>query len=93
MIYTLLLPGLIWLLLFAYLPMGGLSLAFKDYKANMGIWGDPWVGFENFKYVFRDPTFIDAVWRTLYINIIKLAITFRSRLYLHSCSMSFGWDE
>ena len=39
MIYTLLLPGLIWLLLFAYLPMGGLSLAFKDYKANMGIWG------------------------------------------------------
>ncbi|OIB00804.1 protein lplB [Paenibacillus sp. LC231] len=76
MIYTLLLPGLIWLLLFAYLPMGGLSLAFKDYKANMGIWGSPWVGFENFKYVFRDPTFIDAVWRTLYINIIKLAITF-----------------
>ncbi|KKO54678.1 ABC transporter permease [Paenibacillus sp. DMB20] len=76
MIYTLLLPGLVWLFLFAYMPMGGLSLAFKDYKANMGIWGSPWVGFENFKYVFRDPTFIDSVWRTLYINIIKLAITF-----------------
>ena len=76
MIYTLLLPGVVWLFLFAYLPMGGLSLAFKDYKANMGIWGSPWVGFENFQYVFRDPTFIDAVWRTLYINIIKLAITF-----------------
>jgi len=76
MVYTLLLPGLIWLLLFSYLPMGGLSLAFKDYKANLGIWGSPWVGFENFKYVFRDPAFLDALWRTLYINIIKLVIQF-----------------
>lgn len=75
-VYTLLLPGLIWLLLFAYLPMGGLSLAFKEYKANLGIWGSPWVGFENFKYVFRDPAFLDALWRTLYINIIKLVIQF-----------------
>lgn len=76
MTYTLLIPGLVWLVLFAYLPMGGLSLAFKHYKANEGIWGSPWVGFENFKYVFRDPTFAQAVWRTLYINIIKLVITF-----------------
>ncbi|MCJ8013843.1 ABC transporter permease subunit [Paenibacillus sp. KQZ6P-2] len=76
MTYTLLIPGLIWLILFAYLPMGGLSLAFKDYKASEGILGSPWVGFENFKYVFRDPNFIDAVWRTLYINIIKLVIMF-----------------
>ncbi|MGG4393352.1 ABC transporter permease subunit [Paenibacillus thiaminolyticus] len=76
MVYTLLLPGLIWLVLFAYWPMGGLSLAFKDYKANLGIWGSPWVGFENFKYVFRDPAFIEALWRTLYINIIKFVIQF-----------------
>jgi len=76
MTYTLLLPGLIWLILFAYLPMGGLSLAFKDYRANDGIWGSAWIGFENFKYVFRDPAFADAVWRTLYVNIIKLFITF-----------------
>lgn len=76
MIYTLLLPGLVWLFVFAYMPMGGLSLAFKDYKANMGIWGSPWVGLENFTYVFRDPNFINAVWRTLYINIIKLVVTF-----------------
>ncbi|MWJ31105.1 ABC transporter permease subunit [Saccharibacillus sp. WB 17] len=76
MTYTLLIPGLIWLILFAYLPMGGLSLAFKDYRANDGIWGSAWIGFENFKYVFRDPAFADAVWRTLYVNIIKLFITF-----------------
>ncbi|WP_379200465.1 ABC transporter permease [Paenibacillus sp. GCM10012306] len=76
MVYTLVLPGLVWLILFAYLPMGGLSLAFKDFKANLGIWGSPWVGFENFKYVFRDPAFANAVWRTLAINIGKLIIQF-----------------
>lgn len=76
MTYTLLIPGLIWLFLFAYMPMGGLSLAFKHYRANDGIWGSEWTGFENFTYVFRDPAFLAAVWRTLYVNIIKLFITF-----------------
>jgi len=76
MTYTLLIPGLVWLVLFAYMPMGGLSLAFKDFKANLGIWGSPWVGWVNFEYVFRDPAFIDAVWKTLAINITKLIIQF-----------------
>ncbi|MGG3454265.1 ABC transporter permease subunit [Paenibacillus rhizolycopersici] len=76
MVYTLLIPGLVWLFLFAYMPMGGLSLAFKEFKANLGIWGSPWIGFENFKYVFRDPAFSAAVWRTIYVNVIKMAITF-----------------
>lgn len=76
MVYTLLLPGLVWLLLFAYMPMGGLSLAFKEYNARLGIWGSHWSGLENFRYVFRDPNFSAAVWQTLYINIIKLAIHF-----------------
>nr|WP_256972785.1 ABC transporter permease subunit [Saccharibacillus sp. O23] len=76
MTYTLLIPGLIWLFLFAYMPMGGLSLAFKHYRANDGIWGSEWIGLENFTYLFRDPAFLDAVWRTLYVNIIKLFISF-----------------
>ncbi|MEJ8306767.1 ABC transporter permease [Saccharibacillus sacchari] len=76
MTYTLLIPGLIWLILFAYMPMGGLSLAFKHYRANDGIWGSEWIGMENFTYLFRDPAFAAAVWRTLYVNIIKLFITF-----------------
>ncbi|MEO3946470.1 ABC transporter permease subunit [Gorillibacterium sp. CAU 1737] len=76
MVYTLLIPGLIWLFIFAYMPMGGLSLAFKHYRANDGIWGSEWVAFENFRYVFRDPNFTAAVWRTLYVNIIKLVVQF-----------------
>jgi putative aldouronate transport system permease protein len=61
--YMLLLPGVIWFVIFAYIPMYGLTLAFKTYKANLGIFGSPWVGFEKFEYVFRDPAFMESVWR------------------------------
>ena len=50
--YSLMLPGIIWFILFAYGPMSGLLLAFKTYSARGGIWGSPWCGFENFAYVF-----------------------------------------
>lgn len=75
-IYILLLPGLVWLFIFAYMPMGGLSLAFKTFNARQGIWRSPWAGLQNFEYLFRDPAFFNAVWRTLAINIGKLAVTF-----------------
>lgn len=75
-IYILLLPGLVWLFIFAYMPMGGLSLAFKTFNARQGIWRSPWAGFQNFEYLFRDPAFFNAVWRTLAINVGKLIVTF-----------------
>ena len=60
-IYILLLPGLLWMFIFAYMPMGGLSLAFKSFNARLGIWKSPWAGMENFHYLFRDPSFVRAV--------------------------------
>lgn len=74
-IYLLLLPGIVWFAIFAYMPMGGLTLAFKEYNAKMGIWGSPWVGLENFRYLFRDPAFWESVWRTLAINLGKLVVS------------------
>lgn len=75
-IYTLLIPGLIWYFIFCYIPMGGLSLAFKTYKVKLGIWASPWVGFDNYVHVFRDPAFWAAIKRTLVINAGRLLITF-----------------
>lgn len=74
--YLILLPGLLWFAIFAYMPMGGLSLAFKEFHAKAGIWASPWVGLENFQYLFRDPAFAKAVWRTLAVNLGKLVVTF-----------------
>ena len=75
-IYGLMLPGLIWFVLFAYGPMSGLLLAFKTYSAKGGIWGSPWCGWENFMYVFRDAAFLRSVFTTLRINIGRLIFQF-----------------
>lgn len=76
MIYMLLLPGVLWYVIFCYLPMGGLSLAFKTYNANLGIWGSPWVGLQNYEFVFRDPAFFDSIGRTLSINLGRMIFEF-----------------
>ncbi len=75
-IYIVLLPALLWYLIFVYVPMGGLMLAFKDYKANLGILGSPWTGLKHFENLFRDMDFWQSVGRTLKINVIRLLVTF-----------------
>lgn len=75
-IYIVLLPALLWYLVFVYVPMGGLMLAFKDYKANLGILGSPWTGLEHFQNLFRDVDFWNSVGRTLKINVVRLLVTF-----------------
>jgi putative aldouronate transport system permease protein len=75
-IYLLILPGLLWYIVFAYIPMGGLTLAFRTYKANLGIWRSPWVGLINYSYVFRDPAFFTALKRTLLINAGRILFQF-----------------
>ena len=74
--YLLILPGVAWFVVFAYVPMYGLSLAFKTYKASLGIFGSPWAGLENFTYVFRDPSFMESVWKTLWINLGRIVFQF-----------------
>ena len=81
-IYGLMLPGLAWLVIFAYGPMSGLLLAFKTYSAKGGIWGSPWCGLENFRYVFRDAAFFRSVFTTLKINIGRLLIQFPAPILL-----------
>jgi putative aldouronate transport system permease protein len=75
-IYLVLLPGVLWYIFFAYFPLYGLSLAFKTFKANMGIIRSPWVGLQNYVYVFRDQAFMEAIYRTLKINILRLICSF-----------------
>lgn len=51
-IYLMAVPGFIYLFINNYMPLPGLVLAFKNYNARGGIWGSPWAGFDNFKYLF-----------------------------------------
>ena len=70
------LPAFLVLLFFAYIPMGGLVMAFKSYDYTKGIWGSPWVGLQNYEFVFRDPAFFDSIGRTLSINLGRMIFEF-----------------
>jgi len=74
--YLLILPGMAWFIVFAYIPMYGLTLAFRQFRADLGLFGSPWIGLANFERVFADPLFMDAVWRTLYLNAGRLIFVF-----------------
>lgn len=71
-LYIMLLPCLIFFILFSYMPMAGLVLAFKEFKFNTGIWGGEWVGFTYFERFFKDPQSWVFIKNTLIISSMKL---------------------
>lgn len=73
--YTIMLiPGLIWLIMFSIVPMTGIVMAFQDFKPKLGWFNSPWVGFENFEYLIK----MGEVWRiignTLTIAVGKIVL-------------------
>ena len=69
LLYIMFIPVLAWYLIFCYVPMTGIVLAFKNFKFDGGIWGSPWVGIRNFRKMLRDRDFLQAVRNTLIIGI------------------------
>lgn len=80
-IYLLGLPGVIVLILFNYLPMKGLLMAFQDFNPHLGILGSEWVGLEHFKTLFQDPKFYSMLKNTLIISGLSL-LTFPAPIIL-----------
>lgn len=72
-LYLLLLPALIYVLIFSYLPMYGVQIAFKDYRTGLGIWGSQWVGLKHFIRFVTYPDFWKIVRNTLNISLYSLA--------------------
>lgn len=75
-LYVLILPVLGFFLIFSYMPMYGIIIAFKDYIAPKGIWGSPWVGFEHFKRFFGSIYFGRTLRNTLGISLYSLVVSF-----------------
>lgn len=69
--HLLLLPGVIITLIFSYIPLYGLIIAFQDYNPALGF-HSKWVGMHNFEIVFSQPNFIRTIWNTLYMSVFKL---------------------
>jgi putative aldouronate transport system permease protein len=64
------LPGVVLIFVFAYAPLPGIAIAFKDYKFNLGIWGSEWVGFNNFGYLFATRLTGRVLFNTLFMNAL-----------------------
>lgn len=75
-LYVLILPVVIYYIIFAYIPMYGVQLAFKDYNIKQGIMGSPWVGLEHFKRFFSAYNFKDLLKNTVGISIYSLIAGF-----------------
>ncbi|MFC7374972.1 ABC transporter permease [Brachybacterium sp. GCM10030267] len=75
-LYLMALPGIVYFLVFKYLPMGGLIIAFQDYQPFLGILSSPWVGFEHFVRLFTQDTFFMLLRNTLVLSGLLMLISF-----------------
>lgn len=75
-LYLMLLPCIIYYILICYVPMAGITLAFKDYSFRKGIWGSPWVGLRYFKTFFQSYDSVRLIRNTLTVGFIKTILEF-----------------
>ena len=65
-------PFVIWVIIFKYLPLAGWTMAFQDYKPQLGISKSPWVGLKHFKVLFQEEQFYQALQNTLGMSILAI---------------------
>ncbi|MGW1346290.1 ABC transporter permease [Kribbella sp. NPDC002412] len=75
-LYLLLLPGLAYFIVFKYLPMYGLTIAFKDYVPFLGYSGSEWVGLKHFQELFAGPDFGRLMFNTLLLALLTIVFVF-----------------
>ena len=92
-IYLLLLPGFVYFIIFKYIPIYGIQLAFKDFSFAFGISGSPWVGFDNFDYLFSEAQFWNAFKNTLIISFMKLIFAFPIPVLLAIFLSEIRWKK
>ena len=91
-IYLLLLPGLVYYIVFKYIPLSGIVMAFENYKARLGLWRSPWVGLDNFRRLFITTRAVNSIWNTLRISLfhmlINMPVPFMLALLLNELRMT-----
>ena len=81
-LYIFLLPGLINLFVFQYLPMGGMVIAFQDFRATKGYLGSPWVGLQNFRDLFASISFLRVLKNSIITSVLQLVCSFPAPILL-----------
>jgi len=81
-LYLLMIPPLVYLVLFHYVPMYGLLISFQDFSFRKGYFGSDWVGLEHFKWLLENPAFLNAFFNTFQINLLRIALGFPAPIIL-----------
>ena len=84
-LYVILLVPFLWLIIFRYVPMYGLQLAFKNFRSSRGIWGSPWVGLAHFKRFFTSPSSWMVIRNTVTLSLYSIAASFPFAIILALC--------
>lgn len=66
----------LYFIVFHYIPMYGVQIAFKDFKATDGIWGSAWVGFKHFRRFFASSQFVSLIKNTLGLSLLQILLGF-----------------
>lgn len=75
-LYLMLIPFLAWLIMFHYVPMTGIVLAFKEFNAVEGIFGSPWVGLKHFERIFSTPAAVKSIITTITLSLQRIVFEF-----------------
>lgn len=75
-IYLMLLPVIVYYIVFKYIPMYGVTIAFKDYNIFKGVLGSPWCGLDVFRKIMSNKNFWEAIVNTLLLNVLTLMVSF-----------------
>lgn len=81
-LYLMLLLPMLYLLVFCYVPMGGIVIAFKDYSFKKGIWGSDWAGLKYFEQFFTNPDMLRILKNTLVLSFYQLLASFPAPIIL-----------
>jgi len=73
-LHLMLVPAFVITLIFSYGPMYGLIMAFQDFVPALGFTGSPFIGLENFRWIFSQPAFVRTIYNTLFISLFKIAL-------------------
>ncbi len=73
-LFLLTIPGVLFIFIFNYIPLYGLVLPFKDYRFDLGFWKSPWVGFQNFRFLFSGDDALRITRNTVVLNALFIVV-------------------
>ncbi|RXZ76643.1 sugar ABC transporter permease [Paenibacillaceae bacterium] len=70
--HLMLLPSVVLVFIYSYIPMAGIVMAFKKFSPSKGMFGSPWIGWDHFQYMLNIPDIYQVLWNTIFISAMKI---------------------